>query len=127
MTHRGRLISRADTGQRVEGTKVFSEVVGEWFKCRVFPDETQETEGVRGGRRMLMKTPHVVVGVKDLTGAAIDVGAIGPDKLIELNAGPLGDAVWQVTSSPQPLLTRTKLLGYYFGVRRVETAGDAGA
>jgi hypothetical protein len=127
MTHKARLLTREATGQVVEGTKTYSTTEGAWFRCRLFPDETAEQEGQRGGRRMLMKGPHVVVGVKDSAGNPILPGDITPAKLMEIDAKVLGVQTWQVSSDPQPLLTKTRLLGYYFAVKRAETAGAASA
>lgn len=123
LTHRARVLQKVKAGARVEGTAVYGTVEGSWLRCRLFPDETSETDGYRGGRRVLMKTPHVIVGVKDVNGDPIAPGDISPSVRLEIDLGQLGKQVWQVSSDPQPLLTRTKLLGFYFGVRRVETAG----
>ena len=123
LIHRGRVVRKVATGARVEGTREYGTVYGPWFRCRVFPEESQEGEGVRGGRKQLMKTPHVIVGIKDLQGDPVAVGEITPAVQLEIDAGPLGTSVWQVGSDPQPLLAPTKPIGFYFGVRRVEVAG----
>ena len=106
----------------VEGTRLADAVEGPWFKCRLFPEETPEGEGARGGRRMLSKMPHVIVGVKDLNHDPIQVGDITTGKMIEVDAGVIGRARWQITSDPQPLVPKRKPLGYWFTVRKVEVA-----
>jgi hypothetical protein len=121
---RGRLISKAATGQSVEGTKQYGEVESEWFRCRLFPDETTPADGARGGRRILTKGPHVVVGLRDVAADLIENGEITTGKLVELNVYELGPMSqrWQIGSDPQPLRRRKKNLGWYFVVQRVETA-----
>lgn len=126
LIHRARTLERVATGATVEGTREHATIEGPWMKVRLFPEETPETDsGARGGRRVLMKVPHVIVGIRDLEGNPVVPGDISPKLRVEVDAGALGQQVWQVTSDPQPLLTRTKLIGFYFSVRRVETAGSS--
>lgn len=124
MTHRGRLLTRAATGPRVEGTAQYATVEGPWFRCRLFPDETPEGQGARGGRRVLVKGPHVVCAPRDLDGDAINPGEITPACMVELDLGLLGRQVWQVQSDPQPIQPKKRVMAYYFAVRRTETAGS---
>jgi hypothetical protein len=126
LTHQARLIEPAATGARVEGTPLFAALEGPWFRCRLFPDETPETEGARQGRRVIVKGPHIVCGVVDVDGNPIEPGDITPARQIEVDAGILGRQLWTVKSDPQPLQNRTRLLAFYFTVQRTETAGAAG-
>lgn len=125
LTHRARLIARERTGAQAEGTRQYGETLGPWFRCRLFPEEGSETDGVRSGRRTLAKGPHVVVGPRDLTGAAIGVDEIAPDKFMEIDGGVLGVQRWQITSAAQAIVPKKKVLAFYFTVRRVEVAGAA--
>lgn len=126
LTHRAQLLERVEQGARVEGTPLFSTVEGPWFKCRLFPDETPESEsGARSGRRVIVKGPHIVCGVRDVNGAPINPGDITPASQIRVDAGELGVQLWTVKSDPQPLQNRTRLLAYYFTIQRTETAGAA--
>ncbi len=124
MVDRARVIERVATGARVEGTAQYESVQGPLFRCRLFPNETPETDsGVRAGRRVLVDGPHVIVGITDVNGDRIAVGDIGPNVQLEIATLNMGTDVWQVSAQPQPLLTKKKVLGYYFPVRRVSVAG----
>lgn len=126
MIHRARVLERVPTGAKVEGTQQYGTVEGPWFKCRLFPDETPESDsGARGGRRVIVKGPHVVCGIRDVTGQPIVPGDITPAVQLEIQAGELGTQLWQVKTDAQPLQNRTRLLAFYFSVQRVEGAGAA--
>lgn len=122
LIHRGRLVSTSGTGKVVEGTRLRGgDEFSEWFKCRLFPEETAEQP--RGGRRVLVKGPHVVVGPKDFAKARIEPGEITPGKVIEIDAKVLGSQRWTISGDPQVLQPRgNRVLGYYFTVRRLEVA-----
>jgi hypothetical protein len=120
LVDRARIVSRAPvaSGRKVEGTTVYEKVEGPWFKARLFPEMSAAQLGVENRRRIIPDTPTMLAALLDVNG---DPVVITSEARIEVDSKELGNEVWDVSGEPQPLRKKRRVIGWYFGVRRVYT------
>jgi hypothetical protein len=121
LVDRARVVRRVPTGPPVEGTTPFGDAASAWFLARLIQASIDgEANGNQPGRTRVPRTPQLLYGLVDESGAPIVVHA---DDRVEVDSAELGSAVWQVNGEPQPLRKRKVMLGGLADLVRVEEPG----
>ena len=115
-------ILRQTAGERVDGRTVTNETVGEWFRCRLDPVAAPESPD---GIARTIDRPELLYGVRDLTGAKLDLHA---GDRVEVDCKALGGLrIFSVTGDPAPLRRLRSLIGFVAQLARVAEHGPASA
>lgn len=110
-------IYRKAAAVKVENRTIFAQLTLAWFRCRLDLRESPEQPEGESRVKRAVKTPQLLVGARDLEGKAIDIRAT--DRL-EVVSPQLGTAYWEVTSDPEPLRKKRRVIGYQVTLRRLE-------
>lgn len=117
LVDRARTITQEPTGQVIGGTRRFTYVRGEWFRCRLtLPGAPENLEAVTF-RRTAVVVPTLLYGMTD---EVRDPVHLGLEMRLEVKSDALGDEVWDVVSDPEPLRRKRRVLGWQVTLRRVE-------
>lgn len=115
LVDRARLVERVPAGRKVEGSTIYSQVSGEWFKARLTLEQATEVTGTAGGRQV-SSTPLLLLGIKDVAGDPI---LITNEDRVEVDSKELGRDLWDITADPEPLRKKRRLIGWQAPLRRV--------
>jgi hypothetical protein len=116
LVDRARTIRQGNTGVRVRGATVFSPVRGEWFKVRLeLPSASAALDG--GSRRRAVRTPTILVGMRDASGALVELSM---EDRLEIDSKALGRALWDVAAQPEVLRKKRRQIGWQVSLSRVE-------
>lgn len=124
LVDRARVVSREKAGRKVEGTTVYGTVEGPWFKARLFTEIQAEQLDVANRRRIIPNTPTVLAAFLDENGDAV---VLTSEARLEIESPELGHEVWDISGEPQALRKKRRVIGWYFGVRRVYTVEQENA
>lgn len=116
LVDRARRIVKEPATSRVEGTTIFEDVPGPWFRCRLFLTGDPESDDDQRSRRRTPRRPTLLVGRRDTEGNVIELRA---DERLEVNSPQLGRAVWHIDGEPEPLRRRRSVIGWQVAVSRV--------
>lgn len=117
LVDRARIIRPHGTATKVEGSTVFTTVVGPWFRVRLEPALAQEGTAP-GDFKTVTKSPVILMDTVDENGAP--VGLTNEDRL-EINAPRFGpNQIWLVIQDPEPIAKKRRVIGYQVQLQRVE-------
>lgn len=102
---------------KIEGRARMTPVTFEWFRARLTLPASPEQQDTNRGRRKTVPNPTLMFGVKDLSGAALDVRA--SDQL-EVASPQLGTAMWRVSQDPGPIRKKRRVIGYEVVLERLK-------
>lgn len=117
LVDRARLISKSDTGEKVNGRTTLKPVTSEWFRVRLFPAQGTESPDTQGGRKRNVKRPQLLADRIDAVGETIEITA---NDQIEVDSPELGRSVWEVDGDPQIVRKKRAVLGFLANVSRLE-------
>ena len=118
LVDRARLIRREDTGQKVDGRRVYETTETPWFRARL--TLTQSGEQKQSGRTRVMRGPELLYALTDDAGNSVSLHA---DDRVEVMSDDLGRGVWGVNGEPELMRRRTGLVGGLAILQRVEEHG----
>jgi hypothetical protein len=108
MVDRARVVSKASTGTRVEGTTKVVPTTGPWFRARLtLPDEDEDVEAGRSRVRTVTR-PELLYDLTDASGEAVDLTT---EHRLEVDSAQLGRNVWEV-SATKPIRKRRRVIGH---------------
>lgn len=117
LVDQARLLSKEPLGATVGGTIRFTDVRGEWFRCRLtLPGAPENLEGATY-RRTVIRVPTLLYDIVDAVDEAV---VLFVETRLEVNSKELGDQVWDVVSNPEPLRRKRRVMGWQTTLRRVE-------
>jgi len=117
LVDRARLVVRVPLPYKVEGTTRFEDLPGAWFRCRFTYNSAPDSDDAQGGRRRTPRTGQIICGVRDMDRQPL---AIRSSDRLELDSKQLGRAMFEITSDPEPIRKKRKMLGWMANVTRVE-------
>lgn len=117
LVDRARVVSKASTGKRVEGTTRVATVHGAWFRARLFLEGAPESPPTARLRQRTTASPQLMFALRDERGENVKVTA---DVQLEVESAELGHEVWRVTGDPQPIRKKRSLIGYLGTVRHLD-------
>lgn len=117
LVDRAKFVRRAPTGKRVEGTKLFHDTPGPWFRCRL--QMPQQQESGEGGRRRGVTVPTLTVGRRDQDGGIIEFK--GDDRIVVRSNQLATDTTLQVNGDPEPIRKRRTIIGWTVTLTRVDS------
>jgi hypothetical protein len=113
---RGRQIIKEPSGPRVEGRTQFTPVAGPWFKCRLFYEGAPDTTDAQGAHFKSTPAPQVLTPAVDLMGNPL---VFTDDTQLQVNSMELGNTIWRMAATAEPLRKRRRIIGYILTVERV--------
>lgn len=117
LVDRARVVTKASTGKRVEGTTRVATVHGAWFRARLFLEGAPEAAPSARRRQHTTASPQLMFAIRDSNGDPVLVTA---DLQLEIESAQLGHKVWQVTGDPQPIRKKRTVIGFLGDVRRLD-------
>lgn len=111
LVDRARIHRRSKTSTKVDGERQMteSEVIGDWFRCRLF--STSATEQQENGRREATERHEFIVGRKTL---------IKQSDEIEVDSKQLEGGMFMVAGPPEELRRRRTVIGYRLTLIRAD-------
>lgn len=102
----------------MDGRRLYAEVDGEWFRARLDPPSSTERMDPAGARRLVVKPPQLLCGVKDASGERI---VLTNEMRLEVDSRQLGRATWEVVGDPTPIRKKRALIGWQAQLKLVTT------
>jgi hypothetical protein len=120
LVDRARVLGKAASSQRVEGTTLYVETRSPWFRARL--ELGQGTGGRKAATQAKESTrnPSMMVSVKDEVGMAV---LINNQDRLEVNSKELGRTVFDVVGDPEPIRKKRKVIGWTVLMTRVDVHG----
>lgn len=123
LVDRARVINKRAAGRVVDGTTIYGETEGEWFRCRLELGRETETLDPATSERSVHRTPSLMVALRDLAGDPVELNV---EQRLEIESRELGNQLWDVLSAPEPMRKKRKVIGWQATLRRVEQHVNAG-
>ena len=115
LVDRARIVSSEAIGKKVEGTVIFDEASGDWFKCRLTLAAAPETQPpsykgeTSASTHATARAAEIMYALRDSGGEAVVLTAA--DRL-EVDSVALGRALYEVQGDPEPIRKKRALLGW---------------
>lgn len=120
MRDRARVLSKTNTGTRVEGGYQKVPTQGPWFRCTYDPGNESEDRSA-GGVRRRRRGATVTCGRRALDGSMIEVTA---SDRIELDSPRYGSLVLDITDTPEPVVPHRLVTGWTINVGKTERSAS---
>jgi hypothetical protein len=118
MVDRARLLSKEEAGRKVEGTTQMADVVGPWFRARLFLPSAGEQDGPSGngtGRKKTVPRPQLMWALRDSEGGDVEIHF---DQKVEVDSTELGRAIWKVNGEPEKIRKKRRVIGHLADLER---------
>lgn len=118
LVDKARVVERTAAGARVEGRTLRGETRGPWFRCRLTLPTSPEQAAAAAGIREVVRVPTLLYDTIDESGEPV---VLTNQKRLEVASPELGTVVWDVSSDPEPLRKKRRVIGFQTTLRRLET------
>lgn len=117
---RARLVRKAASATKVGGRTTFVDTEpGTWFAARLQMPSTQaEQQPADFVAKRIVPTPTLMYAPDDDIGNPVEVRF---SDMLEVESEDLGNALWQVTTEPEPYRKKRGIIGFEVQLRRVES------
>jgi hypothetical protein len=123
LVDKARVLSKATSSDRVEGTTVYESAVSAWFRARLELGPGAGSGAEATGAQQSVRNPSLMCGIKDSVGELIVIN--GQDRL-EVQSGNLGHNTFDVVGDPAPIRKKRKVIGWTVTLRRADIHPTSG-
>ena len=120
LVDKARVLGKAASSQRVEGTTLYVETRSAWFRARLELGQGAGGRAAATQAKQSTRSPEVMVSVKDLLGQPV---LINNQDRLEIDSRELGRTVYDVVGDPEPIRKKRRVIGWTVMVSRVDTHG----
>lgn len=113
---RGRVITKEPSAVRLEGRTSFTPVAAQWFKCRLFLEQSNDVTDPQQAHFSSVNQPQVLCVTKDLDGVPLTFRG---DQQLDISSAQFERAVWRMMGEPEPLRKKRRIIGWLLFVERV--------
>jgi hypothetical protein len=121
LVDRARILENRYTGEKVNGTKIYGEVEGPWFKVRI--TERFSSQTLRDGRTRVRRPPELLYALVDEDGGAVELRA---DMKVQVDSPDFPMETFQVDGKPEIMRRRRGLVGGLAMLKSVQEPGSGG-
>jgi hypothetical protein len=117
LVDQARVLGKAESSQRVEGTTLYVETRSPWFRARLDLGQGAGSRKAATQAKQSTRSPSIMVSVKNSIGEPV---LINNQDRLEVNSKELGRSVFDVVGDPEPIRKKRRVIGWTVLVSRVD-------